>query len=144
MEELVHLNMAALRFEIICLAQQCKANYHDEWFKCSVEDANRAIGHLKALNDKDALYDRYSRRLSSYWDDNIVGLETHIMGKSGRCTCDADLSGMSQDFTQVRIGADARDTTDTLDLSNQGTRRYSNVHHEAQCELNRIIEASES
>lgn len=144
MEELVHLKLATLRSEMICLAQQCKANYHDEWFKCSVEDAKGIIGHLKALNDKDALYDRESRRLSSYWKGTIVGLENRMMENSGRCTCDAELSGILQGFTQVRIGAEAGDVTDELDLSDQETQGCSNVHHEARCELNRNMEASES
>jgi hypothetical protein len=144
MEELVHLRLATLRSEIICLAPRCKTNYHDEWFECSVEDAKGIIGHLKALNDKDALYDRESRTLSSYWNGNIVGLENHIMGNSGRCTCDAELSGMLQDFTQVRIGAEAGDITDVLDHSDQETRGCSNVHHGARCEMNRNMEVSES
>lgn len=99
---------------------------------------------MKALNDKDSLYDRESRRLSSYWKDDIVGLGNRMMGNSGRCTCDAELSGILQGFTQVRIGAEAGDVTDELDLSDQETQGYSNVRHEARCKLNRNMEASES
>lgn len=121
MEELVHLRLATLRFEVLCLAQQCKAKYHDEWFKCSVEDAKGLIENLKALNDKSALYDRESRRLSRYWTENIVGLENLIKGDSGRCVDDAELRGMLQKFAQVRIGAKSGDVTDALDLSDQET-----------------------
>lgn len=122
MEELVHLRLNTLRSEIICLAQQCEAEYHDEWFKCSVEEAKGIIGHLKALNDEHALYDRETRMLSSYWNDKIARLENHIMRSSGRCTCDAELFGMLQSFTQVQIGTDAGDVTDELNLSDQVTR----------------------
>jgi hypothetical protein len=122
MEELVHLRLNTLRSEVICLAQQCKADYHDEWFKCSVDEAKGIIGHLKALNDEHALYDRETRRLSSYWNDKIARLETHIMGNSGRCTCDAELLGMLQSFTQVQIGMDAGDVADELNLLDQETR----------------------
>jgi hypothetical protein len=99
MEELVHLRLNTLRSQIICLAQQCEVEYHDEWFKCSVEEAKGIIGHLKALNDEHALYDRETRRLSSYWNDRIARLENHIMGSSGRLTCDAEPFGMLQSFT---------------------------------------------
>lgn len=144
MEELVHLRLATLRFEIICLAPQCKTNYHDEWFKCSVEAAKGIIGHLKTLNDNNAVYDRESRKLSSYWNGNIVGLENHIMGNSWCCTYDAELSGMLQGFTQVRIGEEAGNDTEALDLSDQETWSYANVQHEARCKLVRNMEASES
>jgi hypothetical protein len=99
---------------------------------------------LEALNDEHALYDRESRRLSSYWNDEIVGLENHIMGGSERCICDAKLFGMLQGFSQVQIGAEAGGVTGELDLSDQETQGYSNLHHEARCELNRNMEASES
>ena len=143
MEELVHLRLATSRYEMICLAPQCDCNYHDEWFRCSVEDAKGIIEHLKALHDKRALYDRESRKLSSYWNDNIVGLENHIKGDPERCTCDAEISGMLQGFTRLQIRAEAGDTTDMLDLSDHEIRRYSNVHHEARCELSRNMDASE-
>lgn len=141
-EEVVHLRLAALRTKIICLAPQCKIHYHDEWFKCSVDDAKEIIRHLKAVNDKDALYDRATRMLSSCWSGNIVGLENRIIGNSGYCSRDAELSGMLQDFTQVRIEAEADDITDAL--SGQESLRCRNVHQEARCELIGNMEASES
>jgi hypothetical protein len=63
---------------------------------------------------------------------------------SERCICDAKLFGMLQGFSQVQIGAEAGGVTGELDLSDQETQGYSNLHHEARCELNRNMEASES
>lgn len=80
--------------------------------------------------------------LSSCWSGNIVGLENRIIGNSGYCSRDAELSGMLQDFTQVRIEAEADDITDAL--SGQESLRCRNVHQEARCELIGNMEASES
>lgn len=67
MEEMIHLELAGKRYEMRCDIRSCRSEYHDEWFKCSVEEAETLVRRWRSRDDEHTLYDLHSRRLTDYW-----------------------------------------------------------------------------
>ena len=48
-KELMHLYLGTNRYDVACIFKSCKSQWHDEWFKCSVEDVRSLVEQMEIL-----------------------------------------------------------------------------------------------
>ncbi|KAF2173318.1 hypothetical protein M409DRAFT_49781 [Zasmidium cellare ATCC 36951] len=70
-EELVHRQLSCQRYDVSCPVTKCKSEYHNEWFKCSVEEASIIIDQWVTLMNECTLYDHSSRKLDPAWQNEV-------------------------------------------------------------------------
>lgn len=70
-EELVHRELSCQRYEVFCPVMKCKSTYHNEWFKCSIEEASNIIDQWVTLMNEYALYDQSSQTLDPAWQNKV-------------------------------------------------------------------------
>jgi hypothetical protein len=79
MEELIHTQMANKRQELECRLKACPLDYHNEWFKSSVEEAELIVRRWKSISEIRPLYDLENRKLTGYWESALqdfpIGLD---------------------------------------------------------------------
>ena len=78
MEELVHLQMAERRYEVYCDEESCKLRYHDEWFKCSVEEMKSVVDGWASLATEFELYQADTRRLADHWPPILAAFSIEV------------------------------------------------------------------
>ena len=75
-EELTHRELASKRCDVQCPVTCCKIIYHNEWFRCSVSDAEEVLNAWRLLMDEHSLYDRTTRRFRqdcmTWWRPQLI------------------------------------------------------------------------
>lgn len=79
-EELTHRELARKRCNVQCPVTSCKSVYHNEWFRCSVNETEKVLNGWRLLMDEHSLYDRTTRHFRQDW---MAVVETAASRESG-------------------------------------------------------------